>query len=455
MTLISRNPATGVVHKVFNPWSAEELERCLQQVHDTRPAWAAVPLSRRCALLRGMAAHLRGRKQELAHLITQEMGKLIREAREEIEKCAWGCEYYAEHASRFLADVMIPTGASKSYVRHEALGTLLVIMPWNFPFWQVFRCVVPALVAGNSVLLKHASSVPQCALAIERIFADAGFPPNVLRALMVETYQTERVIADARVQAVSLTGSVAAGRSVAAMAGAHAKKCVLELGGSDAFVVLHDADLGEAVARAVTSRFLNAGQSCIAAKRIIVVEEVADEFVARLRAAIERLAPGDPLDETTTTLAPLARADLRATLHAQVQGSIARGAAPLAGCKPLEGPGDFYAPSLLDRVKPGMPAYCEELFGPVACVMRARDEPDALRIANDTDFGLGGSVWTRDHERGERIAHELQCGMAFVNGIVHSDPRLPFGGIKHSGFGRELSHHGLREFVNVKTMWIK
>lgn len=452
--LISRNPATGAIQNEFSPWSEQELECCLQQAHDARSAWAATPLDKRCALLRGLAAHLRARKQELARLITQEMGKLIREARDEIEKCAWGCEYYAGHATRFLADEVIPSGVGKSYVRYEALGTVLAIMPWNFPFWQVFRCAVPALAAGNGVLLKHASNVPQCALAIERIFADAGFPPGVLRALMIETRDTERLIADARVQAVSLTGSVAAGRRVAAVAGSHVKKCVLELGGSDAFVVLHDAELGEAVAQAVISRFLNAGQSCIAAKRMIVVEAVADEFVAGLRAAIEQLTPGDPLDEATT-LAPLARADLRATLHTQVQDSIARGAIPLAGCKPLDGLGDFYAPSLLDRVKPGMPAYHEELFGPVACVIRARDERDALRIANDTDFGLGAGIWTRDCERGERLARKLQCGMVFVNGSVHSDPRLPFGGVKNSGFGRELSHHGLREFVNIKTIWIK
>jgi len=452
--LISRNPATGVIQKEFSPWSAQELEHCLQQAGDARPGWSAAPLSERCALLRALAALLRGRKQELARLITQEMGKLIGEARDEIEKCAWGCEYYAERAPGFLADEVIPVGAGRSYVRHEALGTVLAIMPWNFPFWQVFRCAVPALAAGNGVLLKHASNVPQCALAIERIFADAGFPPGVLCALMMETRDTERLIADARVQAVSLTGSVAAGRQVAAVAGAHVKKCVLELGGSDAFVVLHDADLGAAVAQGLASRFLNAGQSCIAAKRMIVVETVADEFVAGLRAAIEQLTPGDPLDEATT-LAPLARADLRAALHAQVQASIAQGALPLAGCTPLERPGDFYAPSLLDRVKPGMPAYHEELFGPVACVIRARDERDALRIANDTGFGLGASVWTRDGERGERLARELQCGMVFVNGIVHSDPRLPFGGVKNSGFGRELSYHGLREFVNIKTIWIK
>ncbi|MDO9371611.1 MAG: NAD-dependent succinate-semialdehyde dehydrogenase [Gammaproteobacteria bacterium] len=454
MNLVSINPATGVLLKTLPGWDERALEQCLQRVARVTPAWAAQPLAARAALLRQTAVLLRARKATLARLITQEMGKLLAEAHAEIEKCAWGCEYYAEQGARFLGAEVIPTEAAKSYVCYEPLGTVLAVMPWNFPFWQVFRCAVPALMAGNTVLLKHASNVPQCALAIEELFGNAGFPADVFRTLLIENRQVERVIADARVHAVSVTGSVTAGRAVAAAAGAHLKKTVLELGGSDAFIVLEDADLESTVTHAVTSRFLNAGQSCIAAKRMIVLDDVADEFVQRLKAALERLLPGDPLADTTT-LAPLARADLRDELHVQVRESIAQGAQPVTGCAPLEGRGNYYAASLLDRVEPGMRAYDAELFGPVACVIRARDEHDAVRIANDTRFGLGASVWTQDSARGERIARALRCGAAFVNGIVKSDPRLPFGGIKDSGYGRELSHHGLHEFVNIKTVWIK
>lgn len=454
MAFTSTNPATGAVLKTIQAWGEPALEQCLREVARATPVWAAQPLADRAALLCQLAVLLRMRQEALARLVTLEMGKLRAEALAEIEKCAWGCEYYAEHGAAFLAPERVVTDATQSYVRYEPLGTVLAVMPWNFPFWQVFRCATPALMAGNTVVLKHAANVPQCALAIEELFRDAGFPADVFRTLLIESQQVERVIADPRVQAVSVTGSVEAGRAVAIAAGGQLKKTVLELGGSDAFIVLDDADLEVAVAQAVTARFLNAGQSCIAAKRMIVVQNVADAFVQGLKAAVESLRPDDPLAEATT-LAPLARADLRDELHAQVSDSIAQGAIAVTGCAPLPGPGNYYAPSLLDQVKPGMRAWHEELFGPVACVLRARDERDAVRIANDSCFGLGGSVWTQDSARGERITCALQCGAVFVNGIVKSDPRLPFGGIKQSGYGRELSRHGLLEFVNIKTVWIK
>jgi succinate-semialdehyde dehydrogenase/glutarate-semialdehyde dehydrogenase len=382
------------------------------------------------------------------------MGKPIREARAEIEKSALGCEYYADAAPDFLADELIESDAGRSLVAYQPLGTVLAIMPWNFPFWQVFRFAAPALAAGNTGLLKHASNVPQCALAIERVFTEAGFPDGVFMSLMIPSSQVAHLIGDRRVHAVTLTGSEPAGRQVAAAAGSHIKKSVLELGGSDAFVVLEDADLEAAVATAVISRFLNTGQSCIAAKRFIVVEAVAEDFLARFKAGAEALVVGDPLQESTQ-LGPLARVDLRDELHQQVVESITQGAVAVTGCNPEPGAGAYYQASILDRVKPGVRAYHEELFGPVASVIRALDEEDAVRIANDTDFGLGGSVWTRDSARGERVARQLQCGCAFVNGLVKSDPRLPFGGVRHSGYGRELSRLGIHEFVNAKTLWIR
>jgi succinate-semialdehyde dehydrogenase/glutarate-semialdehyde dehydrogenase len=386
--------------------------------------------------------------------MTLEMGKLIGEARSEIEKCAWVCDFYAEHGANFLADELIDSDAGRSLVAYQPLGTVLAVMPWNFPFWQVFRFAAPALMAGNTAVLKHASNVPGCAIAIEEVFLEAGLPQNVFRTLLIPAGRVNRVIEDKRVHAVTLTGSEAAGRAVAATAGHQIKKTVLELGGSDPFIVLEDADLDAAVKTAVISRFLNAGQSCIAAKRFIPVAAIADEFVGRFKEAVEELRCGDPMAEGVT-LAPMARLDLREELHQQVIESITKGAVAVTGCTPMSGEGAYYQASILDRVVPGMRAYREEFFGPVALILRAADEVEAIRIANDSPFGLGGSVWTRDTARGERVARKLQCGAAFVNGLVKSDPRLPFGGIKHSGYGRELARHGIREFVNAKTIWMR
>lgn len=454
MRFVSVNPATGEAFAEHAAWGEQEIAQALERANRAAPTWAALPVARRCEYLRMVATILRGRVDKLARLVTHEMGKLQREAHAEVEKCALVCDYYADHAPDFLRDEVIPSDASRSLVAWQPLGAVLAVMPWNFPLWQVFRFAAPALAAGNVGLLKHASNTHLCALAIEDVFRDAGLPEGVFQNLMIGSSQVARVIADERVHAVTLTGSEGAGRQVAAAAGTALKKTVMELGGADAFVVLEDADLDFSVAQAMLGRFQNAGQSCIAAKRFVVVDTVADAFVTRFRDAIAALKPGDPMDEATT-LAPLVRDDQRQALHAQVTESIARGAQPVVGGHPIEGPGFFYAATLLDRVGPGMPAYEEELFGPVAAVIRVRDEEHAVAVANDSRFGLGGSVWTSDPARGERVARRLECGCAFVNGIVKSDPRLPFGGIKASGYGRELAHHGLREFLNAKTLWIR
>jgi succinate-semialdehyde dehydrogenase/glutarate-semialdehyde dehydrogenase len=448
------NPATGETVKEIPAWDETTLDAVLGEVAMATPDWAATPLNERCALMKQAAQVLRENRDKYAEIITTEMGKLINDARAEVDKCALVCDFYAEHGPGFLQDEIIPSDAGKSYVAYLPLGTVLAVMPWNFPFWQVFRFAAPALVAGNTGVLKHASNVPDSALAIEEVFRTAGFPAGTFRTLMIRASQVKAVIEDPRIAAVTLTGSEPAGRQVGATAGANIKKSVLELGGSDAFIVLEDADLDEAARVAVQSRFLNTGQSCIAAKRFIIVDAIAEDFMTRFKAGVEALQPGDPRDENTT-LGPMARADLRDELHKQVTDSIAAGAIAVTGCAPIERPGAWYQPSILDRVEPGMRAYHEELFGPVAIVIRARDEEDALRIANDSPFGLGGSIWTVDSRRGEQLARRMQSGSTFVNGLVKSDPRLPFGGIKNSGYGRELSHHGMHEFVNAKTIWIK
>jgi len=448
------NPANGHQITEIPAWDDSQIEQALAQTAEVTPAWAATAISERCALMRKAGQVLRDNADRYGALITQEMGKLLKDAVAEVQKCATVCDYYADNGEQQLRDERIESDAGSSYVAYLPLGTVLAVMPWNFPFWQVFRFAAPALVAGNTGLLKHASNVPQCALAIEAVFREAGFPGGVFRTLMIRASQVAGIIEDKRVHAVTLTGSEPAGRQVARTAGDNLKKSVLELGGSDAFIVLEDADMDLAVKNAIVSRYLNSGQSCIAAKRFIVVDAIAEDFVARFKAGVEALKPGDPADPATT-LGPMARHDLRDELHRQVQDSIAAGAVAVTGCEAVPGEGAFYQASILDRVEPGMRAYHEELFGPVAIVIRARDEADALRIANESEFGLGASVWTRDTERGERLARQVQSGCTFVNGFVKSDARLPFGGIKRSGYGRELSHHGIHEFVNAKTIWIK
>jgi len=454
MSFVSRNPATNELLKEYPVWDDAQLEEALVEVAIATPKWASTPLAERCEHVRRLGQLVLQRRDELAGLISLEMGKLIHEARAEVEKCALVCDYYADHGPAFLADEMLESDAGKSFVARLPLGTVLAVMPWNFPVWQVFRFLAPALVAGNTGVLKHASNVPQCALAIEAVVRDAGLPAGVFRSLMISAGQVAGVIEDARIHAVTLTGSEPAGRQVAAVAGANLKKTVLELGGSDPFIVLEDADLDWAVQQGVASRFLNAGQSCIAAKRFIVLESVAAAFVAKFKLAVEALKPGDPM-AAGASLAPMARIDLRDELHQQVQASLARGAIAVTGCAPLEGVGAYYQASILDGVRPGMSAWDEEFFGPVAIVIRARDEAEAIKVANGLDYGLGGSVWTQDVVRGERLARQVQSGAVFVNGMVKSDPRLPFGGVKNSGYGRELCHHGMLEFVNQKTIWVK
>ncbi|MFV1997199.1 MAG: NAD-dependent succinate-semialdehyde dehydrogenase [Acidiferrobacterales bacterium] len=454
MAMETLNPATGKSIRTFETWGESRLQQVLQEVAEASPQWRSTAMEQRAKLMTKAATELRDNISHYAGLITLEMGKPIKESKGEIEKCAWVCDYYAENAATFLADELIESDAGKSFVTYLPLGTVLAVMPWNYPFWQVMRFAAPGLMAGNTGVLKHASNVPQCALAIEDVFRKAGFPENVFRALMIPASQVKGVIEDARIHAVTLTGSEPAGRQVAATAGNAIKKSVLELGGSDAFVVLEDADLEAAATAGVASRFLNNGQSCIAAKRFIVVESIADEFLKLFKQKIEALKVGDPAQDDTD-LGPMSRRDLRDEMHKQVQDSIKQGAVAALGCQPIEGPGAYYQPSILDNVTPAVRAYGEELFGPVAIVIRAKDEDDALRIANDSRFGLGGSAWTQDINRGEQFARRMESGATFVNGPVKSDPRLPFGGIKASGYGRELSLHGIREFVNAKTIWIK
>jgi succinate-semialdehyde dehydrogenase/glutarate-semialdehyde dehydrogenase len=454
MALEAVNPATGKKIKTYPEMTLNEVENRIDRAHQTFAEWKARAFYERADLMRKAAGVLRDKAGEFARLMALEMGKPVRDGRSEIEKCAWVCDHYAEQAEAMLSPEIIVTDGAKSYVTFQPLGVVLAVMPWNYPFWQVFRFAVPALMAGNAGVLKHSANVPGCALAIEDVFRRAGFPENIFQTLMIGGDRVEKVIENPLVKAVTLTGSKTAGQAVAAAAGRLLKKSVLELGGSDPYIVLEDADLEAAAVVCAASRLLNSGQSCIAAKRFVVVEAVRQSFETLLVDQMRARKMGDPLEESVE-IGPQARFDLREDLHRQVRQSVERGARCLLGGKLPEGPGSFYPPTVLTEVNKGMPVYDEETFGPVAAVIGVKDEKEAIRIANDTVFGLGAAVFTRDIARGERIAATaLDAGSCFVNAFVKSDPRLPFGGIKESGYGRELSHYGIKEFVNIKTVYI-
>jgi succinate-semialdehyde dehydrogenase/glutarate-semialdehyde dehydrogenase len=455
MTIQSTNPATGRPIHTYEEMSADQVGRAIAGAHEAFLAWKETKFSERSRLMVDAGRILREEAGTYADLMACEMGKPTREGRSEVEKCAGCCDYYAANAERFLEPETVQTDASRSFVAFRPLGVILAVMPWNFPFWQVIRFAAPALMAGNAGVMKHASNVPGCALALEDLFRRAGFPEDLFRTLLIGSGQVCAVIEHQLVRAVTLTGSTPAGRSVAAKAGEVVKKSVLELGGSDPYVVLGDADLDLTVPTCVDSRLINSGQSCIAAKRFVVVDSVRQAFEERFVACMKAKVMGDPLDDGTD-VGPQARHDLRDDLHRQVRESIERGARCLLGGKIPEGEGAYYPPTVLTDVKRGMPAYEEELFGPVAAIIPVRDEAEAIRVANDSSFGLGAAVFTRDIRKGERIATEaLEAGCCFVNAFVRSDPRLPFGGVKGSGYGRELSHFGIREFVNVKTVYVR
>lgn len=453
--LTSINPANNKLIKSYNEMTREESSNIISLTNESFIKWKETSFKQRSELMKNAAKVLRENSEEYSVLMTLEMGKPIIQSRSEVEKCAWVCEYYADNAEKFLKDEIIKTDASNSFISYQPLGIVLAIMPWNFPFWQVFRFAAPNLMAGNAGLLKHASNVSGCALAIEDVFRKAGFPENLFRALLVTSINVKEVIANDKVQAVTLTGSVPAGKSVASLSGSLIKKTVLELGGSDPYVILEDADLEKAAMSCVTSRLINAGQSCIAAKRFIVVESVYDEFEKLYLEIMSNKKMGDPLD-VGNDLGPQASIALRDELHDQVLRSVKQGAEIILGGIIPETDGAFYPPTILRNVKPGMAAFDEELFGPVAALIKAEDESDAINLANKSIFGLGAAVFTKDLKRGERIAKEkLNAGCCFVNDFVKSDPRLPFGGIKESGYGRELSPFGIKEFVNIKTVYIK
>lgn len=456
MSHVAINPATGETVSTHEEITTTELGKAITHTAKAARAWQQkTTFAERATLMRKAAAILRSRAAPLAELMALEMGKPVKQGRGEVEKCAWVCEYYADHTEHFLIPEMVETDASRSYVAYRPLGVVFAVMPWNFPFWQVFRFAAPALMGGNGGLLKHAANVPGCALAIESVFQDAGFPEGLFRTLLISHDQSKRVIRHKDVMAVTLTGSTRAGKAVAKEAGARLKKCVLELGGSDPYLILKDADLDLAVDACATSRMLNSGQSCIAAKRFIVVPEVREEFERRLVERMRAATMGDPMEEETD-IGPQARVDLRDELHAQVEASVAKGAKLLLGGKVPSGPGAFYPPTVLTDVTKGMAAYTEELFGPVAAIIPVKNRAAAITVANDSIYGLGAAVFTRDVAAGEKIAaDELQAGACFVNAFVKSDPRLPFGGIKESGYGRELARHGLLEFQNAKSVYVK
>jgi len=453
MTIQTINPATEERLETFEVYSQEQINEALNQAREAFFSWRFLVFEERARYLFKVAEHLRARKSELARIAVLEMGKTIVEAESEVEKCAWNCEYFAENAQWFLENERIASNATESYIAFRPLGVILAIMPWNFPYWQVFRFAAPALMAGNTAVLKHASNVSRVALEIERVMLEAGLPKGIFRTVLVRSPEVSRLIKDTRIAAITLTGSEAAGISVAAASGQALKKHVLELGGSDAFLVLEDADLDEAARVAVTARFQNNGQSCIAAKRFIVVKRVAEEFERKFVENASKLRVGNPLDYKTQ-VGPLARRDLRDTLDGQVQASVKMGARVLLGGKVLEGRGYFYAPTIVTNVMPEMPLYAEETFGPVAAVIHARDAEHAIELANNSRYGLSSNLWTCDIERARKLAARIEAGGCFINGMSASDPRLPFGGIKQSGYGRELSVFGIREFVNIQTVWI-
>lgn len=453
MPFISVNPATEEEMDEHPLDDDNAVQNKLKQAKMASADWQNTSFAERSEKMHRVADLLRERKERWAEIMTREMGKPIGEARSEADKCAWVCDYYAKNAREFLQDDVIGTDADKSYVRYEPLGGILAIMPWNFPFWQVFRHAAPGLMAGNVILLKHAPNVSGCADSIEEIFDDADFSPGILQNLYVEIDKIPDIIHDDRITGVTLTGSDRAGKQVAEIAGNALKKTVLELGGSDPFIVLGDADTQEAAEVGSGARCLNSGQSCIAAKRFIVVKDHVEEFTDHLLTHMKAYSVGDPLEDETQ-IGPLARKDLRDNLHRQVKYSIREGATTLLGGEPIDGTGYFYKPTILGNVQPGMPVFEEETFGPVASIIEARDEQHAIELANATQYGLGASLWTQNLEKAEELSGEIEAGAVFINGLVKSDPRLPFGGIKKSGYGRELSYHGIREFTNIKTVWL-
>src|SRR5437868_4897392 len=453
MAIASINPATGELSKHFDAHTDAEIESALDRAVSAFEKHRRSSFAERAAKLQYTAEILEKDREHFARIITTEMGKLLRAAVDEIEKCARGCRFYAEQGEKFLSEQIVSSDAGRSYVRYEPLGAILAIMPWNFPFWQVFRFAAPALMAGNVGVLKHASNVPQCALAIEKIFRDAGFDPGVFQSLLIENEAVEKIIRDPRVKAVTLTGSERAGSAVASTAGREIKKSVLELGGSDPFIVMPSAKLDDAISTGVKSRMVNSGQSCIAAKRFIIADAIYEKYVAQFVEKMQKMKLGDPVDETTE-VAPLSSENILRGVDEQVQKSVAAGAKILCGGKRADRAGYFYEPTVLAEIPESAPAYREEVFGPGALFFRAHDREEAVAIANDSTFGLGASVWTNEPAEQEFFSHELESGMVFVNAMVASDPRVPFGGVKRSGYGRELGGEGIREFTNVKTIWI-
>jgi succinate-semialdehyde dehydrogenase / glutarate-semialdehyde dehydrogenase len=454
MAIATINPATGQTIKTFTALTDAQVDQKIQKGTETFRSFRKLSFADRARMMNRAAEILEAEKEDVARLMTTEMGKTYRSAIDEAVKCAWVCRYYAENAERFLADEIVETPASRSFIRYQPMGVVLVIMPWNYPFWQVFRFIAPGLMAGNVGILKHASNVPQCALKIEEILLKAGFPDGAFQTLLIGSSQVDRILDDPRVAAATLTGSEGAGVQVGSGAAKRIKKVVLELGGSDPFIVMPSANVEEAVTIGIKARTLNNGQSCIAAKRFIVADQIADKFQKEFVAQMEKLKLGDPFDEKTD-VGPLANAEAVESLQADVTASVKAGAKVLTGGKPAEGPGSFYLPTVLADIPKDSPAYREELFGPVASIFRVKNAEEAIRVANDSRFGLGASAWTNDKAEQDRFINELEAGMVFINQMVFSDPRVPFGGVKRSGVGRELSTYGIREFTNVKTVWIK